>query len=41
MVVFMDILFAGKSKAQINTIFSVSKHLFSSWFDFRKNFAYI
>ena len=35
------ILFAGKFKAKINVNISVLKNLFSSWFIFRKNCAYI
>jgi len=35
------ILFAESSKQKSTQIFSIWKHLFSSWFNFRKNCAYI
>jgi len=41
LLLIIYILFADKFKAKINKIFSVSKHLFSSWFIFLKNCAHI
>jgi len=35
------ILFAGKFKAKETHLFSVLKHLSSSWFNFRTNVTYI